>query len=78
MDVLERLNGLYIYILYFSSNIQVGDGDADHAFWGRHEEMTMARPAFAVSTSNPGSDVAGETAAALAAGSIAFASKGVY
>jgi endoglucanase len=40
--------------------------------------MTMARPAFAVSTSNPGSDVAGETAAALAAGSIAFASKGVY
>ena len=62
----------------FSTNIQVGDGDADHAFWGRHEEMTMARPAFAVSTSNPGSDVAGETAAALAAGSIAFASKGVY
>jgi len=38
----------------------------------------MARPAFAVSTSNPGSDVAGETAAALAAGSIAFASKGLY
>ena len=23
--------------------VQVGDGDADHAFWGRAEEMTMKR-----------------------------------
>lgn len=23
---------------------QVGDGNADHSYWGRPEEMTMARP----------------------------------
>ena len=25
---------------------QIGDGYADHGFWGRPEEMTMDRPAF--------------------------------
>ena len=40
--------------------------------------MTYTRDAFAVSDVNPGSDVAGETAAALAAGSIAFADEGTY
>jgi len=41
--------------------------------------MTMARPAFALTTSKPGSDLAGETAAALAAASILFkTSNSVY
>nr|CAD54730.1 beta-1,4-endoglucanase [Mastotermes darwiniensis] len=53
---------------------QVGDGDADHAYWGRPEDMTMARPAYKIDTSRPGSDLAGETAAALAAASIVFKS----
>ena len=34
--------------------------------------MTMARPAFAITTSSPGSELAGETAAAMAAASILF------
>jgi len=51
---------------------QVGDGYVDHAFWGRPEEMTMQRPSFKVTASAPGSDLAGETAAALAAASILF------
>ncbi|XP_048582488.1 endoglucanase A isoform X2 [Nematostella vectensis] len=51
---------------------QVGDGHVDHAYWGRPEDMTMQRPAFKITTSCPGSDLAGETAAALAAASIAF------
>jgi len=51
---------------------QVGDGHADHAFWGRPEHMTMARPSFALDTGKPGSDLAGETAAALAAASMVF------
>ncbi|XP_066989121.1 uncharacterized protein [Macrobrachium rosenbergii] len=51
---------------------QVGDGDVDHAYWGRPEDMTMYRPAFKLTTSKPGSDLAGETAAALAATSILF------
>jgi endoglucanase len=52
--------------------IKVGDGDLDHAWWGRPEDMTMARPAYSITTSKPGSDLAGETAAALAAASILF------
>ena len=34
--------------------------------------MTMARPSFKIDRSHPGSDLAAETAAALAAASIAF------
>ena len=34
--------------------------------------MTIARPAFKIDQKRPGSDLAGETAAAMAAGSIAF------
>jgi hypothetical protein len=33
---------------------QVGLGQADHDYWGRPEDMTMARPAFKIDTSNPG------------------------
>lgn len=55
--------------------VQVGDGKLDFAYWGRAEDMTMARPAFKVTQNNPGSDVAGNTAAAFAAGSIAFKTK---
>jgi len=36
--------------------------------------MKMGRPAFAINPSKPGSDLAGETAAALAAASILFKS----
>ncbi len=51
---------------------QVGDPGADHATWGRAEDMTMARPAYDVDEKNPGSDLLGQTAAALAAISIMF------
>lgn len=37
----------------------------------------MARPAFYLNASHPGSDLAGETAAALAAGAMAFKTKGL-
>ncbi|MGP4111591.1 glycoside hydrolase family 9 protein [Streptomyces sp. 4N509B] len=52
---------------------QVGDGDADHKWWGPAEVMHMARPAYRVDASCPGSDVAAETAAAMAASSMLFA-----
>jgi len=51
---------------------QVGSGSADHSWWGPAEVMPMDRPAHAIDASCPGSDLAGETAAALAAASIAF------
>ena len=51
---------------------QVGNGGADHAWWGPAEVMPMARPAYRIDASCGGSDLAGETAAALAAASIVF------
>ncbi|CAG2063370.1 unnamed protein product, partial [Timema podura] len=51
---------------------QVGQGQVDHDYWGRPEDMTMARPAYKITTSAPGSDLAAETAAALAAASLVF------
>ncbi len=51
---------------------QVGNGGTDHAWWGPAEVMQMARPSYRVTTTCPGSDLAGETAAAMAAASIAF------
>ena len=53
---------------------QVGDGSADHAFWGPPEVMTMSRPSYKVTRTTPGSDLCGETAAALAACSMLFQS----
>ncbi|XP_042884863.1 endoglucanase E-4-like [Penaeus japonicus] len=51
---------------------QVGDGYADHAYWGRPEDMTMGRPSMKIDNDHPGTELAGETAAALAAASMAF------
>jgi hypothetical protein len=53
-------------------NLQVGDGDTDHYCWQRPEDMTTSRQAYRVDRDNPGSDLAGETAAAMAAASIVF------
>ncbi|MFZ5988266.1 MAG: glycoside hydrolase family 48 protein [Bacillota bacterium] len=51
---------------------QVGDGNADHAWWGPAEVMPMDRPSYKVDKSSPGSTVAAETSAALAVASIIF------
>jgi endoglucanase len=52
--------------------VQVGSPWSDHDCWERPEDMTTPRPAYKVDTTHHGSDVAAETAAALAAASIAF------
>ncbi|KMT19923.1 hypothetical protein BVRB_1g009700 [Beta vulgaris subsp. vulgaris] len=54
--------------------VGVGDPIADHRCWERPEDMDTPRNVYSVSPSNPGSDVAGETAAALAAASIVLRS----
>jgi endoglucanase len=51
---------------------QVGNSHLDHGWWGPAEKMTMERPAYKIDTQKPGSDLAGETAAAMAASSIVF------
>jgi endoglucanase len=58
---------------------QVGRGDLDHAFWGAPEAMEMPRPAFRIDAERPGTELAAEAAAALAAGAILFQkSDGAY
>lgn len=44
----------------------------DHKCWERPEDMDTVRTVYSVSRTKPGSDVAGETAAALAAASLVF------
>ncbi|MEM6631135.1 MAG: glycoside hydrolase family 9 protein [Bacteroidota bacterium] len=51
---------------------QVGNGGLDHAWWGSAEVMEMPRPAYKIDANNPGSDLAAETAAAMASASILF------
>nr|QFE31800.1 GH9 cellulase [uncultured bacterium] len=51
---------------------QVGRGDLDHNWWGPAEVMPMERPSYKIDANCPGSDLAAETAAAMAAASIAF------
>lgn len=51
---------------------QVGKGDDDHKWWGPAEVLPMARPAYKIDASCGGSELAGETAAAMAASSMVF------
>ncbi|GLT57427.1 hypothetical protein SLA2020_303990 [Shorea laevis] len=55
--------------------VQVGDAYSDHSCWERPEDMDTLRTVYRVDATHPGSDVAGETAAALAAASIVFRSR---
>uniref|UniRef100_A0A2P2IPS7 Endoglucanase n=1 Tax=Rhizophora mucronata TaxID=61149 RepID=A0A2P2IPS7_RHIMU len=52
--------------------IQVGDPVVDHNCWNRPEDMTEKRPLTQVNTSFPGTEVAAETAAAMASASLVF------
>ncbi|KAG6757644.1 hypothetical protein POTOM_037964 [Populus tomentosa] len=55
--------------------VQLGDAYSDHNCWERPEDMDTLRTVYKIDGSHPGSDVAGETAAALAAASIVFRSR---
>ena len=55
--------------------VQVGDGNTDHNYWGAPETVEakgISRPVFRITASCPGTDVAAETAAAMAASSMVF------
>ncbi|XP_068646728.1 endoglucanase 23-like [Aristolochia californica] len=55
--------------------VQVGDPIRDHNCWERPEDMDTPRTVYTVDENNPGSEIAGETAAALAASSMVFRSR---
>ncbi|XP_057813379.2 endoglucanase 17-like [Cryptomeria japonica] len=52
--------------------VQVGDPNLDHDCWERPEDMDTARTVYKITKEKPGSEIAAETAAALAAASIVF------
>ena len=56
--------------------VQVGDVSADHALWSAPETQNIDRPAMAITPDKPGSDVAAQSAAALASASILFRNAG--
>ncbi|XP_063240582.1 endoglucanase E-4-like isoform X2 [Bacillus rossius redtenbacheri] len=65
----------YFLKAHVSENVfyaQAGSGVLDHNYWGRPEDMTEARPTYMINTTHPGSDLAAETAAALAASYLVF------
>jgi endoglucanase len=80
----ELLNNLRFVNDFFiaahpSPNIlygQIGQGNADHAFWGPpevvEEKTSASRIAYNISTTCKGPDLASETAAAMAASSMVF------
>jgi endoglucanase len=63
---------------------QLGVATEDHQFWGRPEQQTQgvdppSRTVYLVNAAQPGADIAGSAAAALAAGAVLFkASDPVY
>jgi endoglucanase len=62
------------YVLYG----QVGNGEQDHKWWGSAEVVhyKMARPAYKIDTTCPGTELAAETSAAMASSSILFRQSG--
>ncbi|XP_042048563.1 endoglucanase 17-like [Salvia splendens] len=52
--------------------VQVGDAGKDHACWERPEDMDTPRSVIKIDKNTPGTEVAAETAAALAAASLVF------
>ena len=63
---------LEVCLIFFR---KVGNGKS-HSVWDRPESITTKQPAYKVDDTKPGSDVAGEYAAAMAAGYLAFKEKG--
>jgi len=51
---------------------QVGDPEKEHDRWDRPENITGTRPAYKISPTAPGSDLAAETSAALSAAYLVF------
>ncbi|GMJ07564.1 glycosyl hydrolase 9A4 [Hibiscus trionum] len=52
--------------------VQVGDPEKDHRCWVRPESMKGPRPVLEINDNTPGSEIAGETSAAMAASSMVF------
>ena len=75
MSFTFRLIYLYTHILDFKCSVlfpKVGDATKDHACWERPEDMDTPRTVIKIDRNTPGTEVAAETAAALASASLVF------
>ena len=54
----------------------MGDPGIDHSQWESGQNIKWRRPAYKLTKDDPGSDLAAETAAALAAAAILFVAVG--
>lgn len=74
LDTLRWIND-YLIKCHPEENVfyyQVGDGSADHSWWGPAEVMQMERPSYKVDMQNPGSTVSAGAAASLASSYVIF------
>ncbi|CAM6040729.1 unnamed protein product [Sphagnum compactum] len=65
----------YLIKAHVSSDVfyfQVGDAAADHKCWERPESNDIPRPSYQLNATNPGTEVAAESAAAMAAAAMVF------
>ncbi|XP_051192231.1 endoglucanase 8 [Lolium perenne] len=58
--------------------VQVGDPNLDHQCWVRPENMNTPRTLYQIDDKTPGTEIAAETAAALAAASLVFRNEKAY
>lgn len=54
--------------------MKVGDPEEDHHCWVRPENMKTKRTVLKIDSNSPGSEIAAETAAAMASSAIVFRS----
>ncbi|KAE8689159.1 Endoglucanase 19 [Hibiscus syriacus] len=52
--------------------VHVGDPEKDHQYWVTPEDMKGPMPVLQINSDNPGTEIAGETSAAMAAASMVF------
>lgn len=61
---------LQMIVLYMV--LKVGDPEKDHECWMRPENMKTSRSVLQIDQNNPGTEIAAETSAAMAASSMVF------
>lgn len=61
-----------IIVIFFTFIVKVGDPELDHQCWTRPENMKTPRTVLKIDSNKPGTEIAAETSAALAASAIVF------
>jgi hypothetical protein len=71
-DQKEKNVIVMLVCLFIVNDVKVGDPVQDHQCWIRPENMQTPRTVLRIDENTPGTEIAAETAAAMAASSIVF------